>query len=121
MVTFVTEGPPCACGLRPRGIEVATVRVNRRSLKTQGFSLGGMPWHCQECRLPLGHESRLRRWLVGDDAAKVAAYRERRWPARPSNGPQSVQGSPSTGQAGFVALAGTPPTARGHSVPAVDP
>jgi hypothetical protein len=81
MVTFRTEGPPCACGLRPRGIEVAWVRVNKRSLKTQGFSLGGMPWRCQECRLPLGHEGRRRMWLEPADAATVAAYRERRWPA----------------------------------------
>lgn len=80
MVTFHTEGPPCVCGLRPRGVEVARVRVNRRSLKTQGWSLGGMPWWCVECRMPADDGRRLRRWLDPADAAEVAAYRARKWP-----------------------------------------
>lgn len=80
MVTFITEGPPCSCGLRPRGIEVATVRVNRRSLRTVGNTLGAMPRRCEECGLPLaGHDRRIRE-LDPHDAAKVAAYRARRWP-----------------------------------------
>ena len=80
MVTFRTEGPPCACGLRPRGVEVASVRVNRRSLRPLGFVLGAMPVACDECRLPLAQYRRIRE-LVAEDAARVAAYRERRWPA----------------------------------------
>lgn len=80
MVTFLTEGPPCSpCGLRPRGIEVASVRVNRRSLKTVGNTLGAMPRVCPECRAPAG-DFVLRRWLDRPDAVKVAAYRARRWP-----------------------------------------
>jgi hypothetical protein len=113
MVTFRTEGPPCACGLRPRGVEVASVRVNKRSLRATGFVLGAMPARCDECRLPLAQLRRIRE-MAAEDAVAVAAYRERRWPARPSNGPQSVQGSPSTGQGGFVALAGARPAAIGN-------
>lgn len=79
MVTFRTEGPPCSCGLRPRGIEVAQVRVNRRSLRTLGNTIGAMPWRCEECRAPAG-DFAIRRWLDRPDATKVAAYRARRWP-----------------------------------------
>jgi hypothetical protein len=80
MVTFRTEGPPCPCGLRPRGVEVATVRVNRRTLRTTGFVLGAMPWRCDECGLPAPDRVTVRRWLDPADAAAVAAYRARRWP-----------------------------------------
>lgn len=104
MVTFHTEGPPCVCGLRPRGVEVATVRVNRRSLKTQGWSLGGMPWHCRECGTWQGDDlTALRRWLDPADAAKVAAYRARRWPER---GSESVPAVPAPGYARPDALSG---------------
>lgn len=79
MVTFRTEGPACSCGLRPRGIEVATVRVNRRSLRTL-WTIGAAPWRCDECRLPAGDNPVTRRWLDPPDAARVVAYRARRWP-----------------------------------------
>lgn len=82
MVTFRTEGPPCACGLRPRGVEVASVRVNKRSLRATGFCLGAMPWRCDECRLPLDRTRRIRE-LDPADAVRVAAYRQRRWPVAP--------------------------------------
>lgn len=79
MLTFHTEGPPCSCGLRPRGVEVASVRVNKLTLRTTGYSVGAMPWRCSECRLPLEQVVQ-RMWLDPGDAAKVTAYRARRWP-----------------------------------------
>jgi hypothetical protein len=83
MVTFRTEGLPCVvCRLRPRGVELVSVRINRRSLRTLGLTLGASPWVCDECRTPLRDDAgvTVRRWLDPTDAAKVAAYRARRWP-----------------------------------------
>lgn len=80
MVTFVTEGPPCSCGLRPRGAEVAWVRVNRRSLRSDGIVLGTMPPGCVECLMPLVQLRRVR-CLVPSSTAAVDAYRARKWPA----------------------------------------
>lgn len=80
MVTFRTEGPPCSCGLRPRGLEISPVRVNKRSLRTTGLALCVLPWQCVECLLPLA-QTVARMWLDPADAVKVDAYRARRWPA----------------------------------------
>lgn len=80
MLTFRTEGPPCSCGLRPRGVEVAPVRVNRRSVRPTGPALGAMPWRCVECDTPLAQVVQTM-WLDREDAARVAAYRARKWPA----------------------------------------
>lgn len=82
MVTFRTEGAPCACGLRPRGIEVAQVRVNKGSLRITGLTLGAMPWRCPECGEQRPDSTTVRRWLEPADAAKVSAVRARKWPAK---------------------------------------
>jgi hypothetical protein len=74
------------CGHLIRYFTVATVRVNRRSLRTTGsgaMMIGALEdWKCPGCREPVPHDRPLDREpyrLSDEDAAKVAEYRKRKW------------------------------------------
>lgn len=64
---------------------VATVRINKRSLRTTGGGaiLGALEdWQCPGCGTPVPRDKPLDRepyTLADKDAAKVAAYRKRKW------------------------------------------
>jgi len=74
-----------ACGHKIRYVAVATVRVNRRSLRVTGS--GGMigafeDWRCPGCREEIPRDRPLDREpyvVVPEDAVKVAAYRKAKW------------------------------------------
>lgn len=70
------------CGCRLRVLRFASVRVNRRSLRETGVSLtAAVDLPCPECGArETGSVIPADTWrLEPGDAAKVAAYRERRW------------------------------------------
>jgi ribosomal protein S27E len=74
-----------ACGHKIRYTAVATVRVNRRSIRATGN--GGMigmfeDWKCPGCREEIPRDRPLDRepyTVVPEDAVKVAAYRLAKW------------------------------------------
>ena len=73
-----------ACGHKIRFFAVATVRVNKRSLRTiGGVTLGVFEdWKCPSCREVIPRDGALDRELYrlsDEDAVKVAAYRKRKW------------------------------------------
>jgi hypothetical protein len=71
------------CGRAIRLIMTATVVVNKRSLRTVGIILGGFEHtRCPDCGTEVPRSGVVPREpyrLMPDDAAKVAAYRRRRW------------------------------------------
>lgn len=92
-VTLVAQSPCFTCGYRYRVVRVSTVRVNKNSLKEQGVSLvfvgprgtkglRPLPAGCPEC----GSHDRCHLYPVSPfrldpvDAAKIAEYRDRKWP-----------------------------------------
>jgi hypothetical protein len=83
-VTLWADSPCLLCGYRIRVLMVATVRVNRRSMRTTGPGLGGFQYvRCPECgtdnRTGIAVAPRSPYRLVGEDARRVAEYRHRRW------------------------------------------
>jgi len=75
--------PSCSHGIRFTAF--ATVRVNKRSLRTTGGGtvLGAYEdWKCPGCREVIPRDRPLDREpyrLADEDAAKVAEYRKRKW------------------------------------------
>lgn len=73
------------CGHKIRYFTVATVRVNRRSLREtgNGWKIGALEdWRCPSCREEIPRDRPLDREpyrLSAEDAAKVAAYRKAKW------------------------------------------
>lgn len=82
-VTLRSSAPCILCGFRFRVFMVATVRVNKRSMKTIGVSLGAIyPHACPECGSPSsgrGVAPRSPYVLDPKDAVRVAEYRAMRW------------------------------------------
>jgi hypothetical protein len=73
---------PCPCGHKIRAIMTATVRVNKRSLRTIAPMLGFIEHtHCPECGtgVPRRDVEREPYRLTADSAVEVAAYRKRRF------------------------------------------
>ncbi len=82
MTVTLETAIPCACGHRIRAVMTATVRVNKRSLRTVGPMLGFIQHsRCPECgaEVPRGEAEREPYRLKAEDAVKVAEYRRRRW------------------------------------------
>lgn len=79
-LTFITHDPCGVCGYHRHGVMVVSMRVNKRSMRSVGNSLCFVLQRCRECDrvTPLLTEQRWR--LTPDSAAKVRAYRSRRWP-----------------------------------------
>lgn len=70
------------CGWRIRLARVATVRVNRRSLRCQR-GLTSFPGRCLECGTGNSGTIAPGMWrLMPESAVRVAAYRQRKWPAQ---------------------------------------
>ncbi len=84
-VTLETNASCPSCGHKIRFIAVATVRVNKRSIRTvgNGTVLGAFEdWKCPGCREPVPRDGALDREpyrLSDEDAAKVAEYRRKKW------------------------------------------
>lgn len=74
-----------SCGHKIRYTGVATVRVNRRSIRAtgNGVMIGALEDHlCPGCRQEIPRDRPLDRepyTVVPEDAAKVAAYRLAKW------------------------------------------
>jgi len=85
IVTLETNVKCPKCQHPIRFIAVATVRVNKRSLRTvgSGIILGAFEdWRCPGCREVIPRDGALDRepYRVAEkDAVKVAAYRLKRW------------------------------------------
>jgi DNA-directed RNA polymerase subunit RPC12/RpoP len=82
MTVTLETAYPCPCGHRIRAIMTATVRVNKRSLRTLGVMLGFIEHHhCPECgaEVPREHVEREPYRLAAKDAERVAEYRKRRF------------------------------------------
>jgi hypothetical protein len=80
MVTLVTRDP-CWCGYLREGLLFPTVRINKRSMRSHGVNLGVYPGRCEECGRDTSCDPTRLVWrLDPDSAAKVRAYRLRRWP-----------------------------------------
>lgn len=71
------------CGRSIRLIMTATVAVNKKSMRTVGTLLGGFEFNrCPDCGTEVPRSGVVPREpyrLMPDDAAKVAAYRRRKW------------------------------------------
>lgn len=83
-VTLETNVTCPACSHPVRFIAVATVRVNKRSLRvTDGTLLGAFEdWRCPGCREEIPRDRPLDREpyrLSEGDAEKVAEYRRAKW------------------------------------------
>jgi hypothetical protein len=85
IVTLETSVSCPSCRHPIRFVAVATIRVNKRSARTvgNGIILGAFEDHrCPQCRKEIPQTGALDREpyrLVPEDAAKVAAYRKRKW------------------------------------------
>lgn len=79
-VTLLTRDPCGICGYLRRGFMFSSVRVNKRSMRTVGTNLVVAPGRCEECGRISGLPSILHWQVDPADAAKIQAYRLRRWP-----------------------------------------
>jgi len=75
---------PCGlCGCRVQAFMMGTARVNKRSLRVTGPLLGALRFpSCPECGTDIRSDGLVPRSayrLCPEDAAKVAAYRMRKW------------------------------------------
>lgn len=83
-VTLWTKVSCPGCGHKIRFFEIATIRVNKRSARTVGGPRIGAfeHWECPGCGEEVPRDKPLDREpfrLAGEDAAKVAEYRLRKW------------------------------------------
>lgn len=79
-ITFLTTDPCGVCGYHRHGVRVVSMRVNKRSMRSTGDSLVMLPYRCRECGRVTGIAVELAWRLSPESAAKVRAYRLRRWP-----------------------------------------
>lgn len=83
MLVTLEANSPCTCGYLIRLVMVATVRVNRRSMRSTGPKIYGFAYNrCPERGTPVqrgGGAPRTPYVLMPDSAAEVAAYRRRKW------------------------------------------
>lgn len=91
LITIVFEYV-CTCGTANSGVMCHKVRVNKGSIKSvaNDVGLGFMPGTCKDCKAVL--PTTARRYVQGDDLAKVNAARERKgWPPLDSGELGTVQ------------------------------
>ncbi len=92
IVTLWTNVSCPSCQHKIRFFAVATVRVNKRSLRTvgNGAVIGALEhWKCPGCGTPVPRDRPLDREpykLSDEDAKRVAAYRLRKWGVEPGDG-----------------------------------
>ena len=83
MVTLWSATPCLLCAYRIRVLMTASVRVNKRSMRTTGMLLGGLQYgQCPECGEPCRAASLAPRSpyvLDAESAEKVREYRLKRW------------------------------------------
>ena len=85
MIVMLETKVKCpACTYPIRFAAVATVRINKRSLRTVGgVTLGAFEdWKCPGCREVIPRDGTLDREpyrLADEDAVKVAEYRRKKW------------------------------------------
>ena len=85
IVALQTKVSCPSCGHKIRYVAVATVRVNRRSVRATGSGdmIGALEdWRCPGCREEVPRDKPLDREpyvVVPDDAVKIAAYRKAKW------------------------------------------
>ena len=80
MVTLIARDPCGVCGFLRRGFSFPTVRINKRSMRSHGVTITVYPGRCEECRAISGVPPSLWWELEPESAAKVEAYRLKRWP-----------------------------------------
>lgn len=90
-VTLETRVSCPSCGHKIRFFAVATVRINKRSMRTRdGVILGAFESRCcPGCGKDIPRDGALDREpyrLAEKDAARVAEYRLRRWGVEPGDG-----------------------------------
>lgn len=78
-VTLEARMPCTVCGYRLRVIITGSARVNKRSLRLS-HTLSASDRECPECGEPVWQIAWDRARLRPEDAAKVEAYRLRKWP-----------------------------------------
>lgn len=80
-VTMIQTDPCGVCGYVRKGYLFPTVRVNKRSIRSvRGTTIRVTLDRCRECGSVTGMPP-VDRWrLLPEDAAKVDAYRLKRWP-----------------------------------------
>jgi hypothetical protein len=82
-VAFTASSPCALCGYLIRLLMTSSVRINRRSMRTTGVSIGAFMYNaCPECGTPVGRggaHPRTPYVLMPEDAAKVGAYRLAKW------------------------------------------
>jgi predicted Zn-ribbon and HTH transcriptional regulator len=88
MISLIARDPCGLCGYVREGFMVATVRINKRSMRTHGNNLSLFPGECRECRWVAPWPAKVKLCPTADDAAKINAYRLRKWPelARETSG-----------------------------------
>ena len=85
MIVMLETSVKCPACTRPiRFVAVATVRINKRSMRTVGgVTLGAFEdWKCPGCREVIPRDGALDREpyrLADEDAARVAEYRRKKW------------------------------------------
>lgn len=79
MVALEARYPCSPCGYQLRLLMTAQAVVNKRSTRLKTF-IGVAPGPCPECGSRTPPPSRPAYTLTGDSAARVQAYRLRRWP-----------------------------------------
>jgi hypothetical protein len=83
MTVTLKASSPCLCGYLIPLVMVATVRINRRSMRSTGPMIGASAYNqCPECGTPVqrgGARPRTPYVLVPEDEVKVAEYRRRKW------------------------------------------
>ncbi|MCW2766718.1 MAG: hypothetical protein JWO11_2677 [Nocardioides sp.] len=80
MVTLVARYPCNPCGYRLKALLLPSMRINKRSMRSVGTSIGVTDRICPECGTSTPPTDRLAYRLTPDSAAQVSAYRLRRWP-----------------------------------------
>lgn len=80
MITLVAMSPCGLCGYVRQGFAVSTVRINKRSMRSYGSNLSMFPEKCMECGWVSPWPPRFAVRAAADDAAKINAYRLRKWP-----------------------------------------
>lgn len=80
MVALVARYPCTPCGYLLKTLLVPSMRINKRSMRSVGISIGIADRACPECGASTSLPDRPVYRLTADSAAQVAAYRLRRWP-----------------------------------------
>lgn len=88
-LSFESRTPCVLCGYQLRGFLMDSFRINKRSIRPadKSPSIGACDRFCPECGTGAGARPvREAYQLTADSAAKVRAYRLRRWPELATEG-----------------------------------